>query len=99
MQGVECKEHRESNGHPNLSSIVPGMPWWNGFGTQFPQSAWCAPVKSLFMDHPSRVPGAIKQVASQSQQLEQPSTQVAVQSQSDGEDVLEGTARMQSMSN
>lgn len=99
MQGVECKEHRESDGQPNLSSAVPGMPWWNGFGTQFPQSAWCAPVKSLFMDHPSRVPGAIKQVASQSQQLEQPSTQVAVQSQSEGEAVLAGTTRMQSMSN
>lgn len=99
MQGVESKDHRESDGQPILSSAVPAMPWWNGFGSQFTQPAWCAPVKSLFIDHPSRVPGAIKQVASQSQQLGQPSTHVTVQSQSEGETVLAGTTRLQSMSN
>lgn len=94
MQGVDCKEHRESEGQPNISSAVPAIPWWNGFGSQFPQSAWCAPVKPLFVDHPNRVPGPVKQVATQSQQLEQPSTQVAVQSQSEGEAMLAGTRRM-----
>ncbi|GLJ26703.1 hypothetical protein SUGI_0519930 [Cryptomeria japonica] len=94
--GGDCKEERDSEGQPNLPSPALGMLWWNSFGSQVPQTAFYNPAKSLFVDHPSRVPGAGKQVVIQSEQPEHP-TCVASHSQSESEGVLMGTTRLQSM--
>lgn len=96
MQGEDCKEERNSEGQANIPSPALSMLWWNSFGSQVPQTAFYNPAKSFFGD-PSRVPGAGKQVAIQSEQAEH-QTSVASHSQSEREGVLTGTARLQSMS-
>eukprot|EP01018_Ginkgo_biloba_P005373 Gb_14804 [translate_table: standard] len=97
MQGADCKERGESVGQPTIPSAIPCVSWWNGIVSQVPQPALYNPQKSLFLDHTSRVLGNAKQVAIQSQQLEQSSSQVSGQSQTEGEGVLRGTTRTQSM--
>uniref|UniRef100_A0A0C9RPR9 Nuclear transcription factor Y subunit n=1 Tax=Wollemia nobilis TaxID=56998 RepID=A0A0C9RPR9_9CONI len=97
MQGAGSKEDRESEGKPNLPSSTLGMLWWNGFGSQVPPPAICTPLKPLFVEHPVRVPGAANQVEIQTQQLDNPTIQIAGHSQSESECVLMGTTRLQSM--
>lgn len=97
MQVPDSKEERESDGQPNFPATALGMLWWNGYGSQVPQPSFCTPLKSLFIDHSSRVPGIIKQGVIPSQCVDHSTTQGAGHTQPESEDVIIGTTRMQSI--